>query len=78
MELATVRVILGQFMSYEIVNGDSRQFHHPFLKSRSALSYMTGQNRFLGPTKTLAQGPKDSGVSCMDPVPLGRFEADFP
>jgi len=65
-------------MSYEIVNGDSRQFTTPFLKVALCLSYMNGPKLTLGPdTGTLAQSPERRRRVHDGPVLWDDFEADF-
>jgi len=70
---------LDKFMSYEIVNGDSRQFTTPFLKVALCLSYMNGPkiDSWARHRRLWLKAQKDAGVSMMDRSLWDDFEADF-
>src|SRR5712672_2205743 len=72
-------LFLDKFMSYEIVNGDSRQFTTPFLKVALCLSYMNGPkiDSWARHRRLWLKAQKDSGVSMMDRSLWDDFEADF-
>jgi len=72
-------LFLDKFMSYEIVNGDSRQFTTPFLKVALCLSYMNGPkiDSWARHRRLWLKAQKDTGVSMMDRSLWDDFEADF-
>jgi len=72
-------LFLDKFMSYEIVNGDSRQFTTPFLKVALCLSYMNGPkiDSWARHRRLWLKAQKDAGVSMMDRSLWDDFEADF-
>jgi len=72
-------LFLDKFMSYEIVNGDSKQFTTPFLKVALCLSYMNGPkiDSWAQHRRLWLKAQKDSGVSIMDWSLWDDFEADF-
>ena len=61
-------LFLDKFMSYEIVNGDSKQFTTPFLKVALCLSYMNGPkiDSWARHRRLWLKAQKDAGVSMMD------------
>jgi len=72
-------LFLDKFMSYEIVNGDARQFTVPFLKVALALSYMNGPkvNSWARHKRQWLKSQQAARVSMMDRSLWDDFEANF-
>src|SRR5712672_3598873 len=72
-------LFLDKFMSYEIVNGDAKQFTTLFLKVALCLSYMNGPkiDSWARHRRLWLKAQKDAGVSMMDQSLWDDFEADF-
>jgi len=73
------KLFLDKFMSYEIVNGDSRQFTTPFLKVALCLSYMNGPkvDSWACYQRIWLKDQRTAGVSMMDQSLWDNFEANF-
>jgi len=73
-------LFLDKFMSYEIVNGDNRQFTTPVPQSGLVpIVHERTQDRFLGlPPKTLAQSRERRRRVHDGPVPLGQLRGQLP
>jgi len=72
-------LFLDKFTSYEIINGDSKQFTTPFLKVALCLSYMNGPkiDSWARHRRLWLKAQKDAGVSIMDRSLWDNFKADF-
>jgi len=72
-------LFLDKFMSYEIVNGDAKQFTTPFLKVALCLSYMNGPkvDSWARYQRIWLKDQKAAGVSMMDRSLWDDFEANF-
>jgi len=72
-------LFLDKFTSYEIVNGDARQFTVPFLKVALALSYMNGPkvDSWARHKRQWLKSQNTTGVSMMDRSLWDDFKADF-
>jgi len=72
-------LFLDKFTSYEIVNGDAKQFTTPFLKVALCLSYMNGPkvDSWAHYQRIWLKDQKAAGVSMMDRSLWDDFEANF-